>query len=258
MTTIEPNSDLELLFRSPLSTRIAHAWRASVACVLVTIIVTAATCGVFMIGPSGGPPPLPAVIVGAVAGLAAGLLLGVGYRRVLPTSLRLRSDGLAVGGRFLGREIAYEDVRLTGLDEPQRGSRRCRVIRLRARRGPEFAVWLTISDAEDCQEALRNFCEHAAVIRPDGEFEVPDGGTLNASAREAMAKEYRRRAMRSLASAGVLVALAAFLGWLLLTGNVSGYAQAKAIAGVVLLPIGAIGLMLKFFAERRRAGKLET
>lgn len=257
MITIESTSSSEILFRSPLRTRIGHALGASAACVLVTIIVAASVSGVFVIGSNGGPPPLPAVMAGVAVGLAAGLLVGVGYRRVLPTSLQLRSDGLMIGGRLLGKEIAYEDVRLTKLEEPERGSRRDRIIRIRGRRGPEYALWLTIGDADDCHEALRSFCEDAAVIGSDGELDSPQGGTLSDSAREALAEEYRRRSIRSLASAVFLAALAMFLGWMLLTGNVSAYTRVKATAGVIFLPIGAVGLVIKFFVERRRAREIE-
>lgn len=258
MTTVESGSNSEIVFRSPVSTRIGHAIGASAACVLVMIIVAASVCGVFVIGSNGGPPPLPAVIAGVAVGLVAGLLVGVGYRRVLPTTLRLRSNGLMIGGRLLGREIAYEDVRLTKLEEPERGSRRRRIIRIRGRRGPEYALWLAIGDADDCHEALRGFCEHAAVIGSDGELDSPHGGALNASARQALAEEYRRRAFRALASAVFLALLAAFLSWMLLTGNVSAYTRMKATAGAIFLPIGAIGLVIKFFVERRRAREIES
>lgn len=258
MTSIDSNTASEVMFRSPFGKRVGHAFSASVVCVLIAIIVAASVCGVFVFSSNGGPPPVPAVIVGIVVGLVAGSLVGIGYRRRLPTSLRLRSESLLVGGRWLGMAMLYEEVRLTRLEVPEHGSRRCRIIHLRGIRGPEYALWLSIADAEDCYAALRGFCDRAAVIGSDGEVETADGETLSAPVRDALAEEFRRRAIRSLASAVALVVIAVFFAWMLLGGNVSAYGRMKAIAAVILLPIGAIGLVFKFFVERRHAREMDS
>ncbi len=256
MFVVQPST--AVTFRSPLSTRIGHTFWTVCVAFLLAVIGFCSIVGIFVLQSNGGAPPMLAVWIGVPAGLAVGAIGSVSYRRVLPTILRLHADGLSIGGRLLGREIAYDDVRLIKINETDRRTSPRGIVRIRATRGPEYTFWLSSADAEECFNAIRGLCQHVAALGPDDHVQASPGGVEVPAVRDALREEYRRRAVRSFAGAIGLLVMTGFFGWLLLSGNLSSFSHTKTLVLVVVLPIASVALLIKSATERRRAREFRS
>jgi len=241
-----------VVFTTPMGTRVIGAIMRACLSMLLTLLVFGSLGGLATTIPGVQSQPW---FVAAVFGLPpiACVLAYVLIKRRQPTRLTLAADRVRVGGRFLGRDVGYDDLALMKIERPEKTIGDGVVLTLRPVRGRQQRLWLRGRDADDCFHALRNMSEHVAAIGLVGETYLPGDPQHSAAGRAAVAGEHRRKARRALTSAVITGMLAVFAAASLLLGASNSRLKVRAWVWVAVMPIVSVASMGVYLTHKRRA-----
>lgn len=257
MGPLEHQSSLSVTYRSPPGHRVFAAFKVSLVGLFLMLFVAAFFWGALVPGafPQGAPVLAHAIGVALLLPVPV-LMLWLGDHSH-PTRIVLHEDHLRLGSWPFARIVLFDDVRLVKLERHERTVGKVQKLVVQQRGGKSMGIWLKGSDAAECFEALRMICEHIPALGPADEIYGPVNSKHMHHARWVVAREFRRKARRALASCILCTVFSLSAASGLIYGSVNSRNQARAWMAVVILPAGAIGSAVAFSRYRRRARDLD-
>ncbi len=246
----------DVVYRSPWN----HRGGAVAIGMLATLLLGGALAAIYwaLLVPNlwGTSPPTGAHVLGGALLLPLPVIMLLVQNLEEPSRLIVRDDSIWLGGVLAGRTIRYDEVSLLELERPDGTVGKAHKLIVRGRTRRSRSIWLRTADAQEAFDALRTLCEHAPAIGDQQEAYDPRNAHFAQQGRSALAREFRRKARKSLAGTLGCGCLAILSVSLLVFGGPAARRQPKAWIGAVLLPLAAVGCAVAWSQNRSKADQL--
>lgn len=240
-----------VVFRSPLSSRLAGWISIGLVTILPTVIIVIIALGT----PSSRNTSSQTSMILASFGII--IVLAYCILRRHKTRLVLTSEAASIGNILVHRTIHYDDVRVIELHDPNTRKSRTMQLRVQPVRGRGAAIDLPTADAHESFHALRELCPNVPAIGPGSTIYSTADPAFAATGRAILVAEFHRKAKRSLVAAvGCAIVGTGALAVLVFSPMLRFHPKIWLLG--LLLPIASVALLRAARVYRLNAMQMQT